>query len=68
MALSMASLLVHEAGVPAPARVVLKAAIDAPPGERADMLRSAAQILFHETDLECADVRELLDLESGPCE
>ncbi len=63
---SMASLILHEVSVPAPVRVAVKAAMDGPIDERRERLRSAARMLFLETDLECSDVKELLDLESSP--
>jgi len=73
MAFSMASLLLHEVAVPAQARAAVKEALYAPEAEREALLRSAARILWQETGLACADVRELLDLDSsldasGECE
>jgi len=62
MELSMARLLIHDEGVPAPARAALRAAYSAAPPERAEMLASAARILHGETDLECRDARELVGL------
>jgi hypothetical protein len=61
----MASLLIHSDGVPRAARLQLKAALDAPEGSRAEKLLSAARILHRETELECDEVRELVDL--APC-
>lgn len=60
----MASLLIHDTFVPASARDALRAAQEAPEGRRANELQSAARILYEQTDLDCADVRELVDL--GP--
>lgn len=69
MSFSMASLLLHSDGVPPAARNSLRAALSAPAAERADALLSAARILHRETELECEDVRELVDLSPcGSCE
>ena len=62
---SMASLLLHEVAVPGPVRLAVKAAIDGPISERTARLRSAAQLLYRETDLPCDDVKELLDLSAS---
>jgi hypothetical protein len=67
MSISMASLLMHDEQVPVSARDALKAAHDASEGDRPESLRSAARILFAETDLDCADVRELVDLPPDGC-
>jgi hypothetical protein len=65
MSFSMASLLIHSEGVSPAARSELKAALDAPEESRAERLLSAARILHRETELECDEVRELVDL--SPC-
>jgi hypothetical protein len=62
MSLSMAPLLMHGEQVPAPARRAIRAAYEAPPEHRSDRLLAAARVLHRETDLECADVRELVGL------
>ena len=67
MSFSMASLLVHDDRVPAPARAAVSAALAAPPSLRRGLLESAARILHRETDLPCADVRELFALSGGGC-
>ena len=64
MSISMASLLMHDDQVPPAARRALRAAHDEAGGKRVEGLRSAARILIAETDLDCEDVRELVDL--GP--
>ncbi len=67
MNLSVAPLLIHEEDVPAAARAAVKAAYEAPLGERDRMLESAARVVYRETDLDCDDVRDLFGLE-GPRE
>ncbi len=68
MSLSMSSLLIHNQHVPASVRAALKAAHAAPANERTQELQSAARLLFEETSLDCADVRELVDLAAGDCD
>jgi hypothetical protein len=65
MSLTMASILMHDDLVPEGARAAIRAAYAAPPEQRAEMLESAARILYDETELDCSDVRELVDLEAG---
>ncbi len=65
--LSMSSLLMHSIHVSPGARDALKAASAAEPGERRELLHSAAKLLSAETGLECEDVRELVDLPELPC-
>lgn len=67
MAFSLAPLLVHNEAVPLLAREALRAAHDAGPEEREEMLEHAARILYRETDLECRDARELVGLAQGTC-
>lgn len=62
MSFQLAELLIHSASVPAPARDALRAASSAAPADREDLLRSAARILHHEADVECADAHELVGL------
>lgn len=67
MSLSMSSLLVHDPHVPAAARALLEGLRDAPESERFEAQKSAARILMDETNLDCADVRELVDLPDCAC-
>jgi hypothetical protein len=59
----LALLLIHGTLVPEPAREALKAAYEAPAGERRALLESAARVLHRETNLDCTDVRELVGLD-----
>lgn len=67
MSISVATLLIHDEHVPARARAALREAYAS--GEPSKpLLESAAHVLFHETDLDCRDVRELVGLsEDGGC-
>jgi hypothetical protein len=65
MAWSVASLLIHNADVPQSAREALRAASVESPERRGQALAVAARALYRETDLECADVRELVGLPAG---
>lgn len=65
--LTVARLLVHSEDVPETARDALRAALAAPPEERDPLLLLAARTLFHETDLDCSDARELVGLTGGGC-
>ena len=68
MSFSMARLLLHSDHTPAEARDALQAAYEAPEDRRGELLESAARILHRETQLDCADVRELVDLSpEGTC-
>lgn len=67
MSLSMAPLLMHSSDLSLPVRQALQAAHAADPDEREDRLAEAAELLFQETQLECADVRELVGLAPGGC-
>jgi hypothetical protein len=64
---AMASLLVHSPFVPIASRAALREAHESPPEMRAERLESAARMLLRETDLPCADVRELIDATPGEC-
>lgn len=64
MQFTMVPLLIHSDAVPAGARDALRAALVAPPELRQAELESAARVLFHETELDCGDVRELVGLRS----
>ena len=61
MAFTMAPLLIHDHEVPLQAREALRVALESAP-PRAEMLLSAARILHIETDLDCRDALELVDL------
>ncbi|HKO50397.1 MAG TPA: hypothetical protein VJV79_21890 [Polyangiaceae bacterium] len=65
MAFSLASLLIHSESVPVKAREALRAVSAAPPEQRKSALRSAAQVLYSETSLDCGDAMELVGLQSG---
>lgn len=65
MSFSMTTLLIHSQSVPTRAREALESAESAGPEHRDRLLESAARILHAETDLECADVLELVGLPSG---
>lgn len=65
MPLTMSTLLIHDHAVPQAARLALQAATAAAPSDREALLESAARILYDLTDLECVDVRELVDLPVG---
>jgi hypothetical protein len=65
--LSMLPLLIHSADVPAPARAALQAAATLPAEQRGAALETAARLLWSETDLDCADVRDLVGLPPGAC-
>ncbi|HEY4059599.1 MAG TPA: hypothetical protein VGM39_23455 [Kofleriaceae bacterium] len=60
--LNMGALLIHSSDVPAEVREALRAAFDAEPDERDEHLKMAAHILFQESGLPCADVKELVGL------
>lgn len=67
MSFSMGPLLIHSADVPAEVREVLQTAYAAEPEAQRELLAQAATLLYHATDLECADVRELVGLTAGTC-
>ena len=62
--LTMAPLLMYSPDVPAEVRQALRAAYDAEPEDRDEHLRTAANLLFQESGLPCADVKELVGLSS----
>lgn len=64
MSFSMLSLLLHEEDVPAAARDALREAAHAPAPERRAHLEAAAEALYRDAHLECADARELVGLAS----
>ena len=65
MALNIAPLLILDPAVPGPAREALRAATSAPPEGRKLALESAARLLYHQTELDCRDARELVGLPPG---
>lgn len=62
MSFSMAPLLMYSPDVPANVRDELRAAYAADPGQRTELLISAARMLHQELGLDCSDVRELVGL------
>lgn len=67
MSFSLVPLLLHNADLPANVREALHAAQISEPEDREDRLVVAARLLHRETQLECADVRELVGLPPGIC-
>jgi len=65
--LSLTPILLHSEAVPAEVRSALRAASEAPPERRKAELESAARTLYHRTNLECRDVRELFGLPEASC-
>jgi len=69
MSVEIGRLLIHSDYVPAEARAALAAAYREPRGEeRRELLQSAGRLVYHSTDAECVDVKELFDLGGGDCE
>jgi hypothetical protein len=64
MRFAMAPLLIHDEHVPSTVREAVRAAYEAAPHRRLQMLEQAARALHAATDLDCHDVRELFDLSS----
>jgi hypothetical protein len=62
MAMSLATLLIHDDDVPAGARAALRDAAAAPASDRRALLEAAARALHHDADVDCADARELVGL------
>jgi hypothetical protein len=60
--LSLAPILMHSDAVPSEVRSALRSASNGPPEHRKAELKLAARTLYQVTDLDCADVRELLGL------
>jgi len=67
MTFSLMPLLLHSLDLPANVREALQAAHASEPEERDDRLVAAARLMHRETQLECADVRELVGLPPGCC-
>lgn len=67
MSFSLVPLLLHSPDLPANVREALLAAHVSEPEEREDRLVAAARLMHRETQLECADVRELVGLPAGGC-
>jgi hypothetical protein len=67
MGMSLLPILIHSDAVPDEARAALIAASTAPALERDEALESAARVLYRQTNLDCADVRDLLGLTAGVC-
>jgi hypothetical protein len=65
--LSLTSILIHSEAVPEEAKTALRAAHEAPPSGREEQLEQAARTLYHSTDLECGEVRDLVGLPEGSC-
>ena len=71
MGFRMAALLAHSEQVSSAVRDVLREAQagagtgDREPERRLDLLESAARILHAESGIDCADARELVDLDPG---
>ncbi len=62
MSISLVSLLLHEADLPAPARAALRKATEAPAWARRMYLEAAARSLYRDARIDCADARELVGL------
>lgn len=62
MGFSLALLLIHNEAVPAEAREALRAASYGPVEQREAALVSAAKVIYRETDLDCAEVLDLVGL------
>jgi len=62
MGLSLVTLLLYDDDVPPSARAALWEANDAPADERQRYLEIAAQALYREANLDCAEARELVGL------
>ncbi len=67
MSISIASLLIHDDGVPASVRSAIRDALGSPEDSREPLLEAAARILYRETAVDCADARELVGLSAGCC-
>lgn len=65
--LSLTPILMHSDAVPAEVRKALRAASEAPPEQRKAELKLAARALFQVTDLDCAEIKELIGLPDGSC-
>jgi hypothetical protein len=67
MSFTLAPLLIHSEHVPEEAREALRAVDGSPAEQRAELLESAARILYDQTELDCREVRELVGLPAGDC-
>src|SRR5688572_3040762 len=68
MSSSLAPILIHSEDVPLAARAALRNALYAPAERRGAELARAARLLYRETDLDCAEVHELVGLSAaGTC-
>jgi hypothetical protein len=67
MPFSLAPLLIHDPAVPPRAREALRASTWGPAEDREKALELAARVIYHETDLDCAEARDLVGLERGCC-
>ncbi len=68
MGITMAPLLMHSPDVPHAAKEALRLAMLAPVEHRDAHLELAAHVLYRETDLDCAEARDLVGLPtSGDC-
>jgi len=66
MAFSLAPLLIHSEAVPVKAREALRGLTESTPLElRTSALRSAAQVLYSETALDCREALELVGLQAS---
>ena len=65
--LSLTPLLMHSDAVPAEVRKALRAASEAPPEQKKAELKLAARTLLQVTDLDCAEIKELIGLPDGSC-
>lgn len=66
MSFSMVPLLAHSPHVPE--KGALRAALGSSPGQRRHLLETAVRILHRESNVDCADARELVGLPSpGAC-
>jgi hypothetical protein len=62
----MGPLLIHSADLPVEVRDALQTAYAAEPADQPELLAQAANLLYNATDLECADVKELIGLGARP--
>lgn len=60
MSLSMVPLLAHSDSIPPQSREAFARAMKASPTERPQLLEIAAKTLWRQTELPCADIRDLI--------